>query len=268
MNFEKITSRNNPLIKEIAKLSDKKYREKNALFCFEGRKLLYEAIGENLLLKYVFVTERAVSSVDLSKVTCKIYLVSDEVYEKISNEKSPEGVFCVANTLDKFHIINIIYRREDFPDGTFLLLDGIRDAGNLGTILRTASAFGCKTVIMSEDCADIYNPKTVRASMGAIFRQRTVRVDDMCKTVQELKADGKAVFAAALGKDSRSLFDIEVNKDTCFIIGNEANGIRSELISEASGAVIIPMEESTESLNAASAATVLLYEQYRCTKTE
>ncbi len=263
MNFEKITSRNNPLIKETAKLSDKKYRDKSGLFAFEGRKLLREAIASKAPLEHIFVTESALTSLPLQELSCKITLVADEVYEKISFEKSPEGIFCVSKALDKFHNINIIYRREDFFDGTFLLLDGIRDPGNLGTVLRTASAFGCGTVILSADCADIYNSKTVRASMGAVFRQRTVRVSDMCSTVNELKLVGKAVLAAALDKSSRSLFDIKIDKDVCFIIGNEGNGIRREVIDSASGSVIIPMEENTESLNAAAAATVLLYEQYR-----
>ncbi len=263
MNFEKITSRNNPLIKEIAKLSEKKQREATGLFAFEGRKLLNEALLENLPLEHIFITENAVSLLTTHDIKCKITLVSDEVYEKISFEKSPEGIFCVSKTLDKIHNIYIIYRREDFFNGTFLLLDGIRDPGNLGTILRTASAFGCKTVILSSDCADIYNPKTIRASMGAVFRQNTVRVSDLCATIDELKQSGNTVLAATLDKDSHSLFDIKANDKVCFIVGNEGNGIRQDVIDSASGSVVIPMEANTESLNAASAATVLLYEQYR-----
>lgn len=265
MNYEKITSRNNPLIKEIAKLSDKKHRESIGLFAFEGRKLLEEAVKSGVGLQHVFVTERALPSLP-SGITCKITLVSDEVYEKISFEKSPEGIFSVANPLDKFHNIYIIYRREDFTEGSIFLLDGIRDPGNLGTVLRTASAFGCDTVVMSADCADVYNPKTVRASMGAVFRQKTVRVTDMVSTVAELRKSGRTVYAAALDKDSLSLFDVKADKSVCFIVGNEGNGIRPEVIAAASGTVIIPMEENTESLNAAIASAVLLYEQYRLGK--
>lgn len=263
MNFEKITSRNNPTIKEIAKLSDKKYRQTSGLFAFEGHKLLKEAIASKLPLDNLYVTESALNTLCAFEIPCKITVVTDEVYDKISFEKSPEGIFCVSKALDKFHNNIIIYRREDFSDGTFLLLDGIRDPGNLGTILRTASAFGCGTVILSADCADIYNSKTVRASMGAIFRQKTVRVSDMSSTVNELKLSGKTVLAAALDKSSCSLFDINADESVCFIIGNEGNGIRQEVIDSASGSVIIPMEENTESLNAAAAATILLYEQYR-----
>ena len=265
MNHEIITSRNNQLIKDTAKLSDKKHREAMGLFAFEGRKLLEEAVKNNAPLQQIFVTERALSSLP-SGITCKVTVVSDEVYEKISFEKSPEGIFSVSKPLDKFHNIYIIYRREDFSEGSIFLLDGIRDPGNLGTVLRTASAFGCSTVVLSSDCADVYNPKTVRASMGAVFRQRTVRVSDMEGTVRELKAAGKTVYAAALERNSLSLFDVKATDDVCFIVGNEGNGIRREVINAASGTVIIPMEENTESLNAAVAASVLLYEQYKFIK--
>ena len=102
--------------------------------------------------------------------------------------------------------------------------------------------------------------------MGAIFRQKTVRVSDMVSTVNELKASGKTVYAAALEKNSLSLFDVKADKNVCFIVGNEGNGIRPEVIAASSGTVIIPMEENTESLNAAIASAVLLYEQYRLGK--
>ncbi len=263
MNIQKITSRNNSYIKDIVKLRDKKHREQEKKFCFEGIKLLEEAIKQGVELESVLLTEKAHSSLPFPLPNTNVIVVSDEVYEKISFEKSPEGVFCVAKALDKFHNIYIIYKREYFSDGTFFILDGIQDPGNLGTILRTASAFGCGTVILSEDCADVYNSKTLRASMGAVFRQRTVRVSDMVSTIRELKFSGRKVLSAALHHDSLKLGESKTDSSTCFIIGNEGNGIRPEVISASDGTVFIPMNENTESLNAASAATVLLWEQYR-----
>ena len=102
--------------------------------------------------------------------------------------------------------------------------------------------------------------------MGAVFRQKTVRVTDMVSTVAELRKSGRTVYAAALEKDSLSLFDVKASSDVCFIVGNEGNGIRADVINAANGTVIIPMEENTESLNAAIASAVLLYEQYRSIK--
>ncbi len=263
MNFDIITSRNNPLIKEIAKLSDKKHREKSSLFAFEGRKLLSEALQSGVQIVNIFVTQKALQVVQKMDIPCRLTVVSDEVYDKISFEKSPEGIFCVAKTLDKFHNLYIIDRREDFHQGSYFVLDGIRDPGNLGTILRTASAFGCDCLIMSEDCADIYNPKTVRASMGAIFRQKTLRASDLTAVILNLRECDKTVYAATLDDNSISLFDTKVNSNVCFVVGNEGNGIRSEVIGACNGSVIIPMENGTESLNAAAASTILLYEAYR-----
>lgn len=261
MNIERITSRNNPYIKETVKLSDRKYRESVGKFCFEGRKLFEEAIKENVPLEAVFIRESLIPEFADADFNFRVISVSNEVYEKISYEKSPEGVFCVSKALDKLHILYIIYKGRVF-NPPVLMLDGIRDPGNLGTILRTASAFGCKSVIMSDDCADVYNPKTVRASMGAVFRQPTARVRDLAQAVSEMKENGFKVYSAALDKNAVSLKDIAIDSSTVFIVGNEGSGIRKEVIDASSGTVIIPMENGTESLNAATATAILLWEQY------
>lgn len=262
MEIKKITSRNNEYIKELAKLGDRKKRSESGKFAFEGRKLLSEAISFGAPIEAVLMTEKAISDFkgDLSQLP--VIEVSDEVYEKISFEKSPEGIFCVSKVLDKIHNLYIIYKGS-FLNERIFLLDGIRDPGNLGTMLRTAFAFGCNTVVMSSDCADVYNSKTVRASMGAVFKQKTVRVSDMASTVSALRDNGYTVLCAALDDNAASLTDIKTDEKTCFIVGNEGTGIRKEIISASNGTVIIPMEDGTESLNAASAATVLMWEQYR-----
>ncbi len=265
MENKKITSRNNEYIKEIVKLSDRKKREESGRFCFEGHKLLEEAAAYGAELEAVLMTEKAIKGYGASFSELPITEVSDEVYEKISFEKSPEGIFCVSKTLDKIHNSYIIYRGS-FSGERCFLLDGIRDPGNLGTILRTAFAFGYDTVILSADCADIYNSKTVRASMGAVFKQKTVRVQDMAKTVSALKENGYTVYCAALDENAIPLTELSITDKTCFAVGNEGSGIRKDVISAASGTTIIPMEKGTESLNAASAATVLLWEQYSALK--
>ena len=265
MEIQRITSRNNDYIKEIGKLSDKKYRESLGKFCFEGRKLFEEAIKENIPLEAVLITENRLSDFEGKSYPFRVISVSAEVYEKISYEKSPEGIFCVSKALDKLHILYIIYKGR-VSDSPIVLLDGIRDPGNLGTILRVASAFGYEKVILSDDCADVYNPKTVRASMGAVFRQQTARVRDLTATVGDLKAAGYKIYSAALDKNAVSVKNIKADSSVAFIIGNEGNGIRNEVIAASSGSIIIPMEGCTESLNAASAASILLWEQYRALK--
>lgn len=264
MNKERITSRANPYIKEIALLSDRKHRQESGKFFFEGRKLFNEALENGVELEAVLMTERIFNKYKEKNYPFRHISVTEEVYSKISAEKSPEGVFCVAKTLDKLHNLNIIYS-SDLKEN-ILILDGLRDPGNVGTVLRTAAAFGCDTVVMSSDCADVYNPKTVRAAMGAVFRQKTVTVNDLEGTVKALIGCGKKVYCATLDETSLNLNAITVTSDHCFVIGNEGNGIRREIIAAASGSVIIPMQPGAESLNASAAATVLLWEQYKVTK--
>ncbi len=268
MTVKNITSRNNPLVKEAVKLGDKKHRDELGKFCFEGRKLLSEAVSENIPLEYVMFTERAqndekiIPLLERASECAEMYLITDEIYDKISHEKSPEGVFSVSKTLDKSHNLYIIYESNDLTCRT-VILDGVRDPGNLGTVLRTASAFGIQNVIMSDDCADVYNSKTVRASMGAVFRIKTSRVNDLPKTVTEMRKKGVRVYSAALSDNAVSLTSLPEAAKAAFVIGNEGSGIRENVMNATDGCVIIPMEYGTESLNAASAATVILWEQYR-----
>lgn len=264
MNKEIITSRANPYIKELALLSDRKHRQSSGKFFFEGRKLFAEALENNVELEAVLMTERIFNKYKENNYPFRHISVTEEVYSKISAEKSPEGIFCVAKTLDKLHNLNIIYSSD--LNETILLLDGLQDPGNVGTVLRTAAAFGCGTVVMSSDCADVYNPKTLRASMGAVFRQKTVTVTDLEGTVRELIRCRKQVYCATLDETSIELSDITVTPSHCFVIGNEGNGIRKEIISASSGTVIIPMQPGAESLNASAAATILLWEQYKSIK--
>ncbi len=270
MTAKSITSRANPLVKEAVKLGDKKYRDELGKFCFEGRKLLREALSENIPLEYVMFTEQALSDEKIRPLleaanNTDMYIVSQEVYDKISHEKSPEGVFCVSKALDKLHNIYIIYKGRDSICRT-VILDGVRDPGNLGTVLRTASAFGIQNVILSSDCADVYNSKTVRASMGAVFRIKTSRVSNLPQTIAEFRKNGRKVYSAALSDNAVSLFEINDASKSVFVIGNEGSGIRHEVMEATDCCVIIPMDAGTESLNAASAATVILWEQYRQSK--
>ena len=261
MSKERITSRANPYIKEIALLSDRKNRQSSGKFFFEGRKLFTEALENGIELESVLMTDKFFNKYKDKNYPFRHISVTEEVYSKISAEKSPEGIFCVAKTLDKLHKLNIIYS-SDLKE-SIIILDGLRDPGNIGTVLRTSAALGCDTVVMSADCADVYNPKTVRAAMGAVFRQQTVTVKDLKGTVEELIKCGKKVYCATLDESSVDLTEVELSSEHCFVIGNEGNGIRQEIIAASSGSVIIPMQPGAESLNASAAATVLLWEQYK-----
>lgn len=144
-----------------------------------------------------------------------------------------------------------------------MLLESVRDPGNLGTIIRSASAFGVDRLIISEDCADLYNAKTVRASMGTVFRQHIDRVENMPCAIRALRDSGRTIYAAALDSSALRLGEASLNSRDGIVIGNEGHGLSAETIDACSRCLFIPMAEGTESLNAAMAATVCLWEMYR-----
>ncbi len=257
-----ITSRTNPLITEVASLKEKKYRERSGRFLFEGKKLFDEAVSRGTELTYVFAVEKTAEYCASRMTSGELFTVSDSVFEKLSTEKAPEGIICVAKYIDKFHIMNKIYNMEEFSGSKrrIILLSSLRDPGNVGTVIRSASAFGCDEIIMSADCADIYNPKTVRASMGTLFSQRISVVNSLSDTVKAMNAGGYTTLAAVLDDKSLPLDGLDISSRTAFIVGNEGHGIDREVINHASGTVYIPMAKGVESLNAAIAASVFMWQ--------
>lgn len=269
-----ITSRTNKLIIETAKLKDKKYRNETGLFAFEGIKLMQEAILKKAEIECVFVTPKMINLVQKYISDEKIISVTEEVYEKLTEERAPQGIITVCKSIDKLHFYNKIYSicdqkgfsKEDKVVNRVFCAESIRDPGNLGTLIRTANAFGVDWLILSSDSADLYNRKTIRASMGALFSQKIYITDDLPQTIQELGECGYCVYAAALG--ARETVDcLKMDRHTCFVVGNEGNGLTQEVIDACGNRkVLIPMEANAESLNASIASGVLLWELYRKTK--
>ena len=277
--MEIITSRQNPQILHAVRLQDRKHRQREKLFCFDGIKLCMEALMSDVEIVRIFLRsstaksviariEKELPSVDFSSHVALVML-EDAVFEKISIEKSPEGVICIAKYIDKCHKIVTINNIEElgaYPvteNERVMLLESVRDPGNLGTIIRGASAFGIDRLIISQDCADLYNPKTVRASMGTIFRQHIDRVEDMPSAVRALQNDGRRIYAAALDSTALRLGAAELCARDGIVIGNEGHGLSDETIAACTGCLFIPMAEGTESLNAAMAATVCMWEMFR-----
>ena len=267
---ETITARKNPLVMLFSSLSEKKYREENGLFLAEGRKLCEEALATHAPVRYVLLSEEYAKR-NLKSVTAafadpiydetELLVLSEGCFDKITTEKAPEGIILVVKYLDISERCIKIDVDKFEKLGRALFLVSIRDPGNLGTVLRGAGAFGAETVILSEDCADVYNPRTVRAAMGAVFRVPTLRVSGPAEAVEALKASGRRVFAAELRENAAPIADIGVTCRDVFIIGNEGHGIPSSLSEHCTGSVYLPIENTAESLNAAMAATILLWEQ-------
>ena len=274
---EIITSGQNKYVSEARMLDDKKRRDSSRLFRFDGVKLLCEAILRGVELQYLLVSDEKYESVfektmqtyNLRKedISCKIIPVKQSVFEKISSEKSPEGVICVAKYIDKFHkFVKINNEGKKFSEELatdserVLLLESVRDPQNIGAIIRSAAAMGAGRLIMSADCADIYNSKTVRASMGTLFGMKIDRVDSIPTAIMSLQANGRRVFAAALDEKAQRLGQVSVNSTDCILIGNEGHGLTPEAIRASDATLYIPMQNGVESLNAAVAASVLLWE--------
>ena len=270
---EIIRSRQNKNVVELCRLNDRKAREAARLFRFDGIKLLEEAVKKGLEITAVFVcaSERPKIEAELVKRCGKevfdsfgrILVIADEIFERISEEKSPEGVISIAKYIDKFQKNVTIYNSADFSadeNERIVLLESVRDPSNIGAIIRSAAAMGVDRLIVSSDSADIYHPRAVRASMGTLFDQRIDRVADLPTAIRELQRSGRRVFAAALDESAWVLGKFEMQKGDCVVIGNEGHGLSEETCRACSHSVIIPMSGRAESFNAAVAASILMWE--------
>lgn len=272
VSSERITSRQNPLVKWVCSLQDKKGREAASSFMAEGLKLTLEAAASRLEVTHIFLMEsRAVQylaqlkerfSADLYEKTL-LMVLADDVFAKISTEKAPQGVISVIKYLDFFDELDIIYNVDfKFPiHHRVLALSSVRDPQNLGSVIRSAVAFGTEHILLSDDCADVYNPKTVRAAMGSLFRVRITRAKDLCSLLLALKDSGRRILAAELRDNARSLTEMELMPSDVVVVGNEGHGIDPAISEMATHSVYIPISNKTESLNAAVAAALFMWEQ-------
>jgi len=269
---EIIRSRQNRTVVEICKLVDKKGREATKTFRFDGIKLFEEAVKKGLEITMVVlcessvgqVCERLEQSVGASFAGVgRVLVLCDELFDKISEEKSPEGIITVAKYIDKFQKNVTIYNSADFfnmKNERLVLLESVRDPSNMGAIIRSAAAIGADRLIVSADCADVYNPRAVRASMGTLFDQPIDRVAHLPDAIRGLRESGRRVFAAALNEDARPLGGFALRDGDCVVIGNEGHGLSDETVAACDGSVIIPMTARAESFNAAVAASILMWE--------
>ncbi len=270
---EPIRSRQNQNLVSLCKLADRKTREENREFRFDGIKLLEEAVRNHIEIKSVFVrsstSEKIISRLqnclknEKNATVGKIMVVEDTLFDRISEEKSPDGAITIAKYIDKFQKIVTIYNSDDFfemRNESVVLLESVRDPSNIGAIIRSAAAIGVDRLILSADCADIYHPKAVRASMGTLFNQRIDRVSTLIPVIHGLADNGRRVFAAALRDSAMSLGTFARRAGDCIVIGNEGHGLSESTIAACTHSVMIPMSGRAESFNAAVAASLLMWE--------
>lgn len=257
-----ITSYSNPKIKQIVQWQNKAGERRSAgIFLAEGDKLFEEAPQESI--RQIYITEEALKRIGKSperkrKLDNVGYeTVAREVFGRMSDTRTPQGILCVVRR-PEYTLAQLLQA------GTPLLmvLEDLQDPGNLGTIIRTGEAAGITGVIMNNGTVDIYNPKTIRATMGSVFRVPFLYVDNLPQTIGTLRRGGIHTYAAHLeGKTDYD--DCSFREPTAFLVGNEGKGLMAETAAQAERYLRIPMEGKTESLNAAIAASLLLYEAYR-----
>lgn len=249
-----ITSVSNELVKEIKKLQTKKsFRSEMQRFIIEGIKQVRDAFEH---VDFIVAAE----SFDISQIPSgkKIITVSDSVFERISETKTPQGVMAAAKPAEA-SVDDITAEKNEF---TVIFCENIADPGNLGTIIRTADAAGVDGVILSQGCADLYNPKTVRSTMTSLFNVKIHICENTEQTLKYLQSIGAVVIGSSL-KAEKSLYETDFPPRCVAVMGNESCGISEETLTICDKYVKIPMLGKVESLNVSVAAALIMYEAVR-----
>ena len=261
--MKRISARDNPLIKHINKLmKSSKYRAQSGEFIAEGVRLCEDALLSDCVIATLVVSDSACENYGeivfaLEAKAGHSCVIPDALFSWISDTGTPQGVLCVIKALDNPALFDTIKH-----NGKFLALENIQDPSNLGTILRTAEAVGIDGVILSDDCCDIYSPKVVRGSMGAVFRLSYLITD----TIADFLNNHKDIvsYAAVVNPVAKKLTELDFNNEaSCVVVGNEANGLRQSTIDLCEASFTIPMRGKAESLNASVAAGIIMWEMVK-----
>lgn len=263
---QEILSRSNRIIKDYIKLAEnRRYRAETGRFVIEGRRLLDDALKSGANFDYIILSgETAARSPELAArlpAGCGQYLAAGQVAEKLASTKNTQGVFAAVFMPGKLDNGNLLDRIN--ISGKYIALEDIQDPGNLGTILRSLEAFGLDGALLSPGCADLYSPKTVRASMGAVFRCRAFLTDDLPGTIRQLRERGMRAFAAVADVDAKDVTGAGLGTGCVVAVGNEGNGLTAGCEDACGERVTIRMDGRAQSLNAASAASILMWEMVR-----
>ncbi len=265
-----ITSIQNSRIKDIIKLRDKPHeRREKGTFITEGVRMFCEAPDDKITEIYISESMQnrleTSASGDTYEEKCRKKLerheyetVTDEVMKHMSDTQTPQGILCVVKQ-DRYAVEDMIGNGKT---PLIVMLEDIQDPGNLGTVFRTSEGAGVTGIIMSRNTADIYNPKTIRSTMGSIYRVPFMYTEDLCDAADTLKSRQIKVYAAYLA-GSASYEKCDYRTASAFMIGNEGNGLTREAAEKADVCIRIPMEGKLESLNAAVSASILVYEAHR-----
>ena len=238
-----ITSLNNPTIKEISKLKNKKYRDLTNTYLAEGEHLVEEAYKNNLLTKIILL-EDTICNYDIEKI-----YITKEVMKKLTELDTPNK------------IIGIVKKNTPLPIGNkILILDNIQDPGNLGTIIRSSVAFDIDTIVLSPNTVDIYNPKVIRSTQGMIFYTNIITLE-LKEFINEIKTKNYTIFGTNV-RNGKNIKEITLPEKFALVLGNEGQGVSKEIESLCDDNIYIKMSSKCESLNVSVATSILLYEVY------
>ena len=245
--MERITSLKNPRVQTWRSLKDRKGRRETGCFLVEGRKMVAEAIASGFPVEALLIDEARLSELE-PPVDVPTYLLPEHVLAAVCDTKTPQGIAAVVRMVE-----------TGAPGQRLVVLDGVQDPGNVGTILRTADAAGFDGAILSCQCADVYSPKVLRATMGSIFRVRLRVTDDLPGELEALKRAGFAVISSQL--DGEPFYPAArcIGEPFALVIGSEGNGVSEPVRQLATHRVALPMRGGAESLNAAVAAGIMMY---------
>lgn len=257
-----ITSTSNKLVKELNRLNkDVKERRRRDVFIVEGIRMFKEIPLDKVM--EIYMSESAYHAYKDDEQVVRLMeaapaiVLSDSVFMGVSQTKTPQGCMAIVKCMH----YEFDFKSDNDDSETYLVLDTLQDPGNMGTILRSAEAAGITAVIIGPGCCDPYNPKVVRATMGAIFRVPFIQSDNLIETIEVMKDHGIVIYGAHLMGDN--LYEASLHNKSAFLIGNEGNGLSKEVAATSDKLLRIPMEGKVESLNAAISATLLSYEAMR-----
>jgi TrmH family RNA methyltransferase len=254
--YKDITSRENPIYKLIIALSQKKVRESSGLFLIEGVRLLEEANNRGVKIKYLIIDE-TVENVPKINQSCQVLRLSNNLFRKVSDTVSPQGIIAVAEQIET-SLADIILGTNCLV----VVLNGLQDPGNLGTIIRTSAAAGATAVLLTEGTVDLYNPKVIRSTMGSLFQVPIVNGLDDNEAVKWLGQHSINIMAADLDGEEY-YYSVNLKEPFALVIGNENRGANDIWRKAAYKKIKIPILGPTESLNASVAGGIILYEAVR-----
>jgi len=265
--IERITSQNNTAVKEFIKLLDnRKYRLEQGFSTVEGKRIIEDCYNNDVAIRCVFIEEGKQEKFNnfinsLSEIGIKVYIISENINSKLSTTKNSQGIYAIIKQRDNLGAIDA----EKFIDNeeNFLILSKINDPNNMGVIIRSAVAFGFTNIIVDSFCVDVYNPKVIRGTMGNIFKVNLFVLDDTKEFINNINNKNYTTIATTLGGNSKNLGSCKINEPLAIIIGNEANGLDSDIMDISNEKVMIPMNKTVESLNVATATSILMWEVFK-----